>query len=57
MHVLQRKNRERPGKFAEVKVTGYVGKFNKPFCSDEHIKEYQRGMKEISKRKSGSCCG
>ncbi len=43
-------------KFAEVKVIGYVGKFNKPFCSDEHIKEYQRVMKEMSKRKGGSCC-
>ncbi len=24
-------------KFAEVKVQGYVGTFNKPFCSEEHI--------------------
>ncbi len=44
-------------KFAEVKVIGYVGTFKKPFCNDGHINQYKGEVKEMSKRKSGSCCG
>ncbi len=44
-------------KFAEVKILGYVGTFNKPFCSDEHISKYKEEMKNMPKGKSRSCCG
>ncbi len=44
-------------KFAEVKVSGYVGTFNKPFCNDEHISKYKEEMENRPKGKGGGCCG
>lgn len=44
-------------KFAEVKIIGYVGTFNKPFCCDEHIIAYQEEIKNAAKKKGSCCCG
>lgn len=44
-------------KFVEVKVQGYVGTFNKAFCSDEHISKYKEEIQNTSKGKSSCCCG
>lgn len=41
--------------FAEVKVRGYVGTFNKPFCSEEHIETYEKEIKNAPKG-GGGCC-
>lgn len=42
--------------FKEVKIPGYVGAFNKPFCSTEHADRYKEEIKSILQQKS-SCCG
>lgn len=41
---------------AEVKVPGYVGTFNKKFCSEEHASTYKNELKNMPKS-GGSCCG
>lgn len=37
-----------------VKVPGYVGTFNKSFCSEEHAENYAKEIENIPK-KSGCC--
>ncbi|MBL7055985.1 hypothetical protein ISS07_03690 [Candidatus Woesearchaeota archaeon] len=44
-------------KFKEVKVLGYVGVFNKPFCSEGHVENYNTELKEAAKMKKGGCFG
>lgn len=44
-------------KFTEVKVPGYVGTFDKPFCSDEHANSYKKEINEQLKNSKSSCCG
>lgn len=46
--------------FKEVKILGYVGTFNKSFCSKEHADKYEQELEEhMNKPKigGGSCCG
>ncbi len=44
--------------FREVKIPGYVGTFNKPFCSKEHANKYEEEIRNIPQSKSGGgCCG
>jgi hypothetical protein len=57
MYILRGKDWEGQEKFVEVKVLGYVGTFNKPFCSDEHISKYKKEIRNIVKRQYGCCCG
>lgn len=44
--------------FADVTLIGYVGTFNKPFCSDEHVSKYNEEIKNRPKKAAGGgCCG
>ena len=44
--------------FREVKIPGYVGTFNKPFCSKEHANSYEEEIKNRPQQNSGGgCCG
>ncbi len=44
--------------FRVVKVPGYVGTFNKPFCCKEHADKYQEELCKRPQQKSrGGCCG
>ncbi|MBC8500381.1 MAG: hypothetical protein ISS25_03840 [Nanoarchaeota archaeon] len=43
--------------FANIKIIGYVGTFNRPFCSEEHINKYNEEIKNRSQKKGGCCCG
>lgn len=45
------------GVTAEVKVPGYVGTFNKMFCSEEHASAYKNELKNAPTKTGGSCCG
>jgi len=41
---------------ANVKVLGYVGRFNKKFCSEEHAAAYASEVENRPKSSGGSCC-
>lgn len=44
--------------FKEVKVRGYVGTFNKAFCSEKHAEQYEEELNNNPPKKSvGGCCG
>ena len=44
--------------FKEVKIPGYVGTFNKSFCSKEHAGKYVEEISNAPQQKSrGGCCG
>ncbi len=32
--------------YAVVKIPGYVGKHEKAFCNEEHLKEYRKGIEK-----------
>lgn len=42
---------------AQVKVPGYVGTFDRKFCSEDHLKIYNEELRNRPKSKGGSCCG
>ncbi|MBR9690683.1 hypothetical protein GOV08_03280 [Candidatus Woesearchaeota archaeon] len=41
---------------ADVKVPGYVGTFNKKFCSEEHAETYNDDIQNRPVRSGGGSC-
>ena len=43
-------------KFKEIKIPGYIGTFNRPFCSKEHVGKYDEEIGNRPQQKVMGCC-